>query len=118
MKRAGALICCLGAWSATPDEVWKFDSIARVGGHAVRAEGHPHVIETPAGKAVEFGGGDDALFVDVHPLAGAEAFTWEVIFRPDTGGAAEQRFFHLQETGAATRIDRKSTRLNSSHLGI
>jgi hypothetical protein len=85
-------------------EVWKFDSITKVGGHAVTAEGHPRVISTPAGKAVEFGGGDDALFLNVHPLAGVETFTWEVIFRPDVGGAAEQRFFHFQENGTETRM--------------
>ena len=41
----------------------------------------------PAGKAVEFGGVEDALFLKVHPLEGAETFTWRVIFRPDAGGA-------------------------------
>jgi hypothetical protein len=70
----------------------------------VTAEGHPRVIATAAGKAVEFGGVEDALFLDVHPLAGAQAFTWEVIFRPDVGGAAEQRFFHFQENGTETRM--------------
>ncbi len=85
-------------------EVWKFDSITQIGGHEATAEGHPRVIATPAGKAVEFGGVADALFLDVHPLAGAETFTWEVIFRPDVGGAAEQRFFHFQENGTETRM--------------
>lgn len=85
-------------------DVWKFDSITQIGGHAVTAEGHPRVISTPAGKAVEFDGVDDALFLKVHPLAGAETFTWEVIFRPDVGGAAEQRFFHFQMDGADTRM--------------
>jgi hypothetical protein len=85
-------------------DVWKFDSITQIGGHAVTVEGHPRVISTPAGKAVEFGGVDDALFLDVHPLAGAETFTWEVIFRPDVGGAPEQRFFHLQENGTDMRM--------------
>jgi hypothetical protein len=47
---------------------------------------------------------EDALFLDVHPLADAETFTWEVIFRPDAGGAAEQRFFHFQENGTDTRM--------------
>ncbi len=84
--------------------MWKFDSLTQIGGHAVTAEGHPRVIATAAGKAVEFGGVEDALFLNVHPLAGAETFTWEVIFRPDVGGAAEQRFFHFQEDGTETRM--------------
>jgi hypothetical protein len=48
---------------------------------------------------------DDALFVPVHPLAGASAYTWEVIFRPDADGAEAQRFFHLQEQDPATGAD-------------
>ena len=84
--------------------MWQFDSITRIGGLAVTAEGHPRVIATAAGKAVEFGGVEDALFLNAHPLAGAETFTWEVIFRPDAGGAAEQRFFHFQENGTDSRM--------------
>ncbi len=85
-------------------ETWRFDNLTKIGGRAVKVLGHPKVIETPKGKAVEFNGIDDALFFEVHPLAGAKVFTWEVIFRPDHGGNPEQRFFHLQETGAETRM--------------
>lgn len=73
---------------------WTFDNLERIGGHAVTVEGDPQVVDTPLGKAVELDGVDDALFFDVHPLAGARTFTWEAIFRPD-GGAEEQRWFHL-----------------------
>jgi enterochelin esterase family protein len=86
-------------------ELWKFDRIDQIGGHPTTVLGHPRVIDSPVGKAVEFNGVDDALFVDVHPLAGAETFTWEVIFRPDPGGAEEQRFFHLQERDPKTGAD-------------
>ena len=65
--------------------------------------GSPRVVDTPVGKAVEFDGVDDALLVDVHPLAGAETFTWEAIFRPD-GGQSAQRWFHLQESGTDNRL--------------
>ncbi len=85
-------------------ELWRFDNLTQIGGHAVTPAGHPKLIDTPNGKAVEFNGDDDALFIDSHPLAAAATFTWEVIFRPATGGKPEQRFFHLQvrdfETGA------------------
>ena len=106
MRHALVLVICAAAlWCADRrSDVWKFDSITQIGGHAVTAEGHPRVISTPAGKAVEFGGVEDALFLNVHPLAGAETFTWEVIFRPDAGGGAEQRFFHFQENGTETRM--------------
>jgi hypothetical protein len=80
-------------------EVWTFDRIDKIGGHPTTVLGHPHVIDTPLGKAVEFNGVDDGLQIDLHPLAGAETFTWEAIFRPD-GGNAEQRWFHLEENPA------------------
>ena len=80
-------------------EVWVFDRLDKIGGHNVSVLGHPRIIDTPAGKAMEFNGVDDGLLIDVHPLAGAETFTWEAIFRPD-GGNAEQRWFHLEENPA------------------
>jgi hypothetical protein len=84
-------------------ELWTFDRLDRVGGHPTTVRGNPRVVDTPIGKAIEFDGVDAALFVDVHPLAGAATFTWEAIFRPD-GGRAEQRWFHLQETGSDNRM--------------
>jgi hypothetical protein len=84
--------------------LWTFDRIDSIGGHPTTVLGHPRVIETPMGRAVEFNGVDDALFLDIHPLAGAQTFTWEVLFRPDPGGAPEQRFFHLQEQDTANRL--------------
>ncbi|MGD1068854.1 MAG: LamG domain-containing protein [Bryobacteraceae bacterium] len=90
--------------AAPSGELWRFDRLDEIGGHKTSLVGHPRLIETPAGKAVEFNGIDDAIFLDVHPLAGAEQFTWEVIFRPDLGGAPEQRFFHLQEAGTDNRM--------------
>jgi hypothetical protein len=86
-------------------EVWRFDNLSSLGGHPTKVLGHPEVIDTAMGKAVKFNGVDDALFVDVHPLAGAETWTWEVIFRPDEGGAAAQRFFHLSVVDPATGTD-------------
>lgn len=85
-------------------EVWTFDNLVRLGEHRMKVLGDPQLIETPLGKAIEFDGDGDALFVETHPLAGAETFTWEVIFRPDSDGAEEQRFFHLQESGSQTRL--------------
>ncbi len=90
--------------AAPAQQTWQFDSVEKIAGHSVSAVGHPRVIDTPQGKAVEFNGVDDALFLDVHPLAAAETWTWEVIFRPDAGGAPEQRFFHLQESGSDNRM--------------
>ena len=101
--------------SATPD-LWTFDRLDRLGGHATKVLGNPRVIDTPGGKAVQFDGVDDAIFVDVHPLAGAATFTWEVVFRPDRGGAAEQRFFHLQERDPKTGSDTQTRLLFETRL--
>ena len=85
--------------------LWTFDRLDRIGGFPAKALGHPRVIKTPVGKAVEFNGVDDAIFIDHHPLAGAETFTFEVLFRPDRGGAAEQRWFHLSTVDPKTGQD-------------
>ena len=97
------LICTAAlAGQADRSEVWTFDRLDRIGGHPTTVLGSPRVIDTPIGKATEFDGDDDALFVDFHPLAAATTFTWEAIFRPD-GGNTEQRWFHLQENGSENR---------------
>jgi putative heme-binding domain-containing protein len=84
--------------------VWTFDRLDNIGGHKTTVLGDPKVIDSPLGKAVEFDGVDDALFVDNHPLSGATTFTWEAIFRPD-GGQREQRWFHLSEQDPVTGAD-------------
>ena len=80
---------------------WTFDRLDMIGGVATRVEGHPNVVDTPIGKAIEFNGIDDAVWIEQHPLAGAGTFTVEAIFRPD-GGATEQRWLHLAERDPKT----------------
>jgi hypothetical protein len=84
--------------------VWEIDNLKSIGGHKVTLAGAPQVVDAPSGKAVEFDGVDDALFLPVHPLAGRPQFTAEVIFRPAADGPKEQRFFHLQEEGSENRV--------------
>jgi Concanavalin A-like lectin/glucanases superfamily/FG-GAP-like repeat/FG-GAP repeat len=104
--KAVLLLCAvlaLGGADAPPEsETWRFDRLDSIGGHATKILGHPQVIDTNLGKALWFDGAQDAVQLDVHPLAGAKAFTLEMIFRPDSGGGVEQRFFHLQEVDPAT----------------
>jgi hypothetical protein len=109
MMRALVLVAAVFVFSAAgrivgaeAAEVWLFNQTSAIGGYATQVLGHPVVIETPLGKAVQFNGVDDALFVAQHPLTGAETWTWEVIFRPDEDGAAAQRFFHLSVLDPAT----------------
>lgn len=100
MRGLGLLLLVATIGSGADAEIWTFERLDRIGGHAVTVLGHPRVVDTPGGKAIEFNGVDDGLFIDVHPLAGAETFTWEAVFRPD-GGPAEQRWFHLEENPAS-----------------
>lgn len=104
IHRRSLMLMPLALEAAPKPEVWRFNRLDRVGRHKTTVIGNPVLIDTPKGKAVQFDGVDDALFLDIHPLAGATAFTWEVIFRPDSGGRPEQRFFHLQETGSQHRL--------------
>jgi hypothetical protein len=101
---------------APASEVWVLDRLDQIAGHPTTILGNPRVIDTPLGKAIEFDGVDDAIFLDVHPLAGAETFTWEVVFRPDSGGAPEQRFFHLQERDPKTGADTQTRLLFETRL--
>jgi hypothetical protein len=84
--------------------IWNLDNLKSIGGHAVTVVGAPKVIETARGKALEFDGENDAIFFDVHPLAGAEVFTVEVIFQPYPNGLKEQRFFHMQDDAEDQRV--------------
>ncbi len=83
-------------------QIWRFDRLDSIGGFTTQVLGHPQIIETPYGKAIQFNGVNDALFVADHPLAGASTYTWEVIFRPD-GGAFAQRFFQPAGAGPGHR---------------
>lgn len=41
-------------------EIWRFDKTSDLGGHEATVLGHPRVIDSPYGKAVEFNGVDGA----------------------------------------------------------
>lgn len=78
--------------------IWELDNLERIGGHKATVLGNPVVIETQHGRAIAFDGEDDAIILAANPLAGARQFTIEVLFRPDPGSNAEQRFLHMQAT--------------------
>ncbi|MFT5369707.1 MAG: hypothetical protein ACI8V2_004685 [Candidatus Latescibacterota bacterium] len=84
--------------------VWQLDNLEEIGGHKVTVKGEPRVVETTKGKALEFDGVDDGIFLDVHPLAGLEQFTVEVVFQPYPNGLREQRFFMMQEANTSRRV--------------
>ena len=95
----------------TAQAVWTFDNLQTIGGLPVTSVGAPRLIEGPGGRAIAFDGKGDAVFLEEHPLAGAETFTFEAIFRPD-GGAFEQRWFHLEsEEQPPVAVGKSNTRM-------
>lgn len=83
---------------AQPDTVfWRVDNLSQIDGHTVQILGNPTVIQTGIGDVVEFNGIDDGLILSDNPVAGATAFTIEIIFKAYTGGGVEQRFLHFQQ---------------------
>jgi hypothetical protein len=82
---------------------WIIDNTSAIQGHSVSVLGAPAVTETAAGTAVCFNGTSDALVVAANPIEGLAAFTVQLLFRPDAGGATEQRAMHLQEDATTNR---------------
>ncbi|MGE5814605.1 MAG: alpha/beta hydrolase fold domain-containing protein, partial [Acidobacteriota bacterium] len=91
------------AFAAAEQILWQIDSIERIGNLPVIVVGTPRVVDTEHGKAVEFNGASDGLFIDGNPLEGLDRFTIEVLFEPAVDGAEEQRFLHFEETGSGNR---------------
>ena len=104
---AGLFLSSCGFMNSAPSMpgqiTWTFDRLDAIGGVATQVEGSPKIVDTPLGKAMQFNGVNDALWIAKHPLAGADTFTFEAFFRPD-GGAFEQRWFHLAERDPQTRL--------------
>ena len=61
---------------------WDINNTDQIGGHNTTMLGSPIIIDTEQGRAGEFDGLGDGLIVDANPVAGAEAFTIEVMFKP------------------------------------
>jgi hypothetical protein len=77
--------------------VWQFDQTAAIAGCPTEVLGLPRVVESAGERFVQFDGARDGLIVSVNPLTGLPRFTIEVLVRPEAGGAAEQRFLHVQD---------------------
>lgn len=97
------LVCFLTAFAqktetAKKSVVWKIDNLKKIGGNFVEVLGNPQIIKTEKGKAILFDGAKDGIVIDANPIQGWREFTIEATFRPDAGGAAEQRWFHIEDT--------------------
>jgi len=97
--------------------MWLIDNVDSIEGHATTKLGDPVVVETSGGKAVHFDGVDDGLLVIANPLQGAEAFTVEVVFKPDSAypDNQAQRFVHIQNPGSEDRRILIELRLTKDH---
>lgn len=84
-------------YAQTTSVLWHIDNLSQIGGNSVQVVGNPKIIQTEIGDAIEFDGVDDGLIVNNNPMAGVSAFTIEIIFKPYTNGAIEQRFLHFQQ---------------------
>lgn len=112
----GGILLCLIGGCATPAEPsseargpatapampadvvrWTIDSVESIGGRTPTVLGAPKVVADSSGRSVSFNGTNDGLILPVVPLAGMKAFTLEVLFRPESGGAFEQRFMHSED---------------------
>src|SRR5262245_46715117 len=90
---------------------WRLDNLERIGGHPVTVVGPPRVVTTARDPAIEFNGTTDGVFVDANPVAGLRQFTIEAVLEPAADGAAEQRFFHIEEAGATETRALMETRM-------
>jgi hypothetical protein len=94
-----ALAASLGAAGRAAAQVtWNLTSTANIGGFATTVTGAPQVVATPFGNGLRFDG-NDGVVVSNNPLAGATAFTMEMLLRPDPNPSAtldEPRILHIE----------------------
>jgi hypothetical protein len=83
---------------------WRINNLETIGGNPTTIIGHPQVIDSSGVKAVLFDGRGDGILVHSNPIAGARSFTVEAVFRPDSDGGKEQRWFHIQEDAGDDRV--------------
>ncbi|MBC3541163.1 LamG domain-containing protein [Rufibacter sediminis] len=97
---------------------WTLDSLTGIGGHATAVLGNP-TLKPGLGdmQVLRFDGQDDGLLVNHNPIAGAEEFTIEVVFKPHFAGPAnrEQRFLHLEDMATGQRRILLELRLNNQN---
>jgi hypothetical protein len=109
-----SLVAVSAAAQPVRSTTWRTDNLGSIGGHSVELLGSPKVIKTDRGKAIFFDGVRDGIMIDTNPLAGADRFTIEAIFRPDAGGEQEQRWLHIEDTENVESRALLETRLNGS----
>ncbi|WP_205500026.1 LamG domain-containing protein [Rufibacter psychrotolerans] len=108
--------CWLASCAVQKPVQWPLESLTSVGGHPTQVLGNPKVVQGQGGaQAVAFDGQADGLLVDHNPIAGAEEFSIEVVFKPNAAWPAnvEQRFLHIEDLGTGQRRLLFELRLNN-----
>ena len=95
-------------------EVWKLSSLEAIGGYKLLVLGAPKVVKKRGVKSIAFDGVDDGILIAANPIAGADAFSVEVVFKPYAAypDNLEQRFLHIQDPDNPNRRILIELRLN------
>jgi len=104
LKAFTSCLILAASFLAVHAQTWQIDDLKSIGGRPPTVIGQPEVIKTAWGKAILFNGTDQGLVLEASPVAGLKAFTVEAIFRPDAGGAKEQRWLHVQGDSRDDRV--------------
>ncbi|WP_181307055.1 LamG domain-containing protein [Rufibacter sp. XAAS-G3-1] len=123
MRKTTFLLSCLvsvvvSSCVAVKPTRWEMHSLASIGGHSTQVLGNPSTIPGKDGApAIAFDGVDDGLLIDANPIAGAEEFTIEVVFKPKAVWPAnvEQRFLHIEDMAVGQRRILLELRLNNQN---
>jgi len=101
---------------------WIINNVDSIAGFKTTIFGEPEIVDSEEySHVVWFDGNDDGLIINSNPLEGADSFTIEVIFKPDSTYPEnfEQRFVHIQDTANNDRrvlIELRMTEGNKWYL--
>ena len=77
--------------------IWECNVADLMSGKDLLKTGDPKFVSTPYGNSVWFDGKNDSIHLNENPLKNLNAFTAEVLIKPDFKGPEEQRFLHIGE---------------------
>ncbi|MDR2841009.1 MAG: LamG domain-containing protein [Paludibacter sp.] len=100
-----ALFLFINSLSAQNATIWNIDNLNSIGGYAIMVTGEPKIVQSDLGNALEFhSASSDRIQIPSFPLANAQEFTIEVIFKPYAmDSLAGPRFFHICKNGGTDK---------------
>jgi hypothetical protein len=99
------------------NEVFLLDNLDSINGHEVQVFGNPQIIDTDLGKAMEFDGTEDGIYILTNPLDTVTKFTIETIIKPYDVYPEnnEPRYLHIEDPTDGNRRITMELRLNDNH---